>query len=155
MLDVTSSWCAQAPSTTARPTSTPAMRKERVLSTGSLAVIVLSSSASVGDKAVGAAIILRRLDTTWHAVDPVDAAQQIRLRIRSGGKSVIRPRQVLLRDGPNDEGCHDHHQLGLVVDEIPAAEQRPENRQCRQAGQSVDRLLGLVLDQAGHRHRTA
>jgi hypothetical protein len=30
-----------------------------------------------------------------------------------------------------------------------------ENRQLREAGQAVDRLLGLFLDQAGHRHRAA
>jgi hypothetical protein len=113
-----------------------------------------SLSASVRDKAKGTMIILCGLDAAWDAVDAIDAAQQIRLGIRSGGKSVIRARQILRRDGPNDNGRHDHHQLGLVVDEIPAAEQRPEDWQRRQAGQSVDRLLGLVLDQAGHCYRS-
>ena len=59
--------------------------------------------ASVGDKAVGAAIIPGRFDAARNAVDAIDAAEQIGLRIRRGRKSVIRTRQVLLRDGAHDE----------------------------------------------------
>ena len=52
--------------------------------------------ASVGDEAIGAAIIPRRLDAAGNAVDAVDAAQQIGLRIRGAAKAVIGPRQILL-----------------------------------------------------------
>src|SRR6185437_15670948 len=123
MLDVTSSlvW-VHAPSATATPTSVPAMRKARLRSTGILIVISLVLvPSSVRDETVGAAIVLGRLDPAGNAIDAVDAAQQVGLRIRRGGKSVIRPRQVLLRHGANDIGRHQHHQLGLVVGEIAAS----------------------------------
>src|SRR5213595_277155 len=48
--------------------------------------------ASVGDKAIGAAIIPRRLDPTRNAIDAIDAAQQIGLWIRRGREAVIRTR---------------------------------------------------------------
>src|ERR1700692_1445203 len=40
--------------------------------------------ASVGDKAIGAAIIPRRLDPARNAIDAIYAAQQIALLIRRG-----------------------------------------------------------------------
>jgi hypothetical protein len=82
-------------------------------------------------------------------------AEQIRLRVRSIGEAVVGARQILLRDSAYNVRRHEDHQLGLAVDVVAAAEQRAEHRQLRQAGQAVDRLLGLFLNQAGHRHRTA
>src|SRR5258707_14520079 len=46
--------------------------------------------ASVGDKAIGAAIIPRRLDPARNAIDAIDVAQQIGLRIRRGREAIIR-----------------------------------------------------------------
>ena len=148
------SW-TQAPSATATPTSAPAMRRLRPKLWDVLAVIG-SNPASVGDKAVGAAIAARRLRiAAGHAIDAIEIAEQLGLRIGRRGEAVIRTRQVLLRHRAHDVGRHQHHQFGLVVDEVAAAEQRAEDRQLHHAGQAVDRLLGLLLDQAGHRHRAA
>src|SRR5581483_8976781 len=99
MLEVTSSlvW-VHAPSATARPTSVPAARRARLRSTGFLiAISFVLVPSSVGDETVGAAIVLGRLDPAGNAIDTVDAAQQIALRIGCGGEAVVRTRQVLLR----------------------------------------------------------
>src|SRR5699024_11355834 len=47
------------------------------------------------------------------------------------------------------------HDALPIFDEVAAAEQRAEHGQRPEAGKAVDRLLGLVLDQAGHCHRAA
>ena len=90
--------CMQPPSVTARPDDQrPAMRSARLRSTGILVVIVARPCpASVGNKAVSAAIILRRIGAARNAVDAIDAAQQVGLRIGSRREAVIRTRQVLL-----------------------------------------------------------
>src|SRR5438067_514999 len=110
---------------------------------------------SVRNKAVGAAIIPSLLDTARNAVDAIDAAEQVGLRIRGAGKAVIGPRQVLLRYRAHHIGRDQNHQFGLVIDVIATAKQRTENRQLRQTGEAVDGLLGLFLNQAGHGHRAA
>ena len=51
--------------------------------------------ASVGNEAVGAAIILCRIGVARNAVEAIDAAQKVGLRIGSRGKAVIRSRQIL------------------------------------------------------------
>src|ERR1700749_2208148 len=90
------SW-TQAPRATATPTSAPATRRLRPKFWDVLAVIG-SDPASVGDKAVGAAIAacLLRI-AAGHAVDAIEIAEQLGLRIGRRGESVIRTRQVLLR----------------------------------------------------------
>src|SRR6266436_10099089 len=98
----TSPVCVQPPSVAARPARVTATRRARLRSRGVLAVICFKSSpASIGDKAIGAAIIPRRLGTAGPAIDAVDVAQQIGLRIGRSSKPVIRTRQILLRDRPN------------------------------------------------------
>ena len=93
-----------------------------------------------------------RIDAGHKAVNPVDAGEQRRLGVGGRRKPIIGARQFLLRHGPDNIGRHQHHQFGLVVDEVLAAEQRAENRQLVEPRQSVDRLLGLFLDQARHGH---
>src|ERR1700754_1357245 len=99
---------------------------------------------SIGDKAVRAAIALRRLGAARHAIDTVDRAEQLGLRIGRGREAVIGPRQVLLRDRAHDVRRNNHGEFGLVVDEITAAEQRSQDRDLHHAGHPVDRLLGLL-----------
>src|SRR5579862_3668804 len=126
----TSSVCVQAPRAVARPKSAPAMRRLRRYSTGVLAVMIfVLVPPLVRDEAIGAAIVAVRLVAAGNAVDAIDAAEQIGLRIGCRSKAVIRTRQILLRDRANDERRHDDHQLGLVVLEISAAEQRAQDRQ--------------------------
>src|SRR3954451_9131899 len=149
---VATSSCWQPPSATARPTSAPPTPMARLRIWGSLVIITKSPFRSVGDEAVGATVVLCRFSPAGHAVDAVDVAKQFGLRVRRRREAVIRPRQVLLRHRAYDIGRHDHDQLGAVVDEVAAAKQRSEDRELHQARQSAARLLGLLLDQAGHRH---
>src|SRR4051794_21259175 len=86
-----------APSASASAASAP-KRSIRLWRGGCGVVRVPILAASVGDEAVSATIIARRLDLAGHAVDAVDGAQEPGLRIGGIGKAVIRPRQVLLRD---------------------------------------------------------
>src|ERR1700676_5666918 len=53
--------------------------------------------ASVGDKAIGAAIIPGRLDAARNPVDAIDAAQQIGFLVRPGPKNPTRTPASLLR----------------------------------------------------------
>src|SRR5438445_11988835 len=94
----TSVVCLQAPSATERPISAPARQRARLGSASCFDFILgVIRPASVRNKAVGAAIIPSLLDTARNAVDAIDAAEQVGLRIRGAGKAVIGPRQVLLR----------------------------------------------------------
>src|SRR5581483_7978789 len=79
--------------------------------------------ALVRDKAVGAAIALARFVAAGNAGDAIDVAEQVGLRIGCRDEAVIRTRQILLRDRAHDIGRHDHHQLGLAVQEVAAAKQ--------------------------------
>src|SRR3954468_23530827 len=97
----------------------------------------------------------RRLDATRNAIDTIDAAQQIGLRIGGTRKTIIRTRQIFFRHRPHDVGRYQHHQLGLAVDVIAAAEQRAQHRQLGEPRQTTDGLFGLFLDQPGHSHGAA
>src|ERR1700745_4173640 len=125
---VSASVCKQPPSESATPINAPAMRQARPggpRSRNVLAVIGSNPSpALVGDKAVGAAIAACRLDAPGHAIDAIDAAEQLALRIRRGGKPVVGTRQILLCDGAHTIGRHKDHPLGLGVYVVAAAEQR-------------------------------
>src|SRR3990170_2618834 len=111
---------------------------------------------SIENETEGAAITAAQLRTPpGDAVDAAEAADQRARWIGRIGESVVRPRQVLLRHGAHDIGGDDHHQLGLAVDEIAAAEQSAEHGKLRQAGHAVDLLLTLLLDHAGHDQRAA
>src|SRR5665811_2181339 len=93
-----SSVWVQAPSATAVPKSAAAKRIARDLARDVLVIIASSPHpASVGNKAVGAAVAAARLDATRNAVDAIDGAEQVGLRIGCGRKPVVGPRQVLLR----------------------------------------------------------
>src|ERR1700757_1858499 len=95
------SW-TQGPGAAANPTSAPAMRRLRPKLWDVLAVIG-SNPASVGDKAVGAAIARCRLRiAARHAIDAIEIAEQLGLRIGRRGEAVIRTRQVLLCHGAHD-----------------------------------------------------
>src|ERR1700738_4273881 len=47
--------------------------------------------ASVGNKAIGAAIIPDRLDAARNAIDAINAAQEIGLRVRPTRKTILPP----------------------------------------------------------------
>src|SRR5207237_1308869 len=115
-----------------------------------IADVIVSSPGptipSVDDEAEIAGMAGAGFDAGGNAINPVDARQQRRLGIVGRRKAVIGTRQVLLRDRADDIRRHQHHQLGLVVDEILAAEEAAENGELIEAGQAVDRLLGLLLD---------
>src|SRR6478736_4003898 len=97
----------QAPRLTDRPTRATARRTARLRSADGLAgVVILLYSASIGDEANGAAVVAARLDAARYAVDAVDAAEQVGLRIGRVGEAVIRARQVLLRHRADDVGRH-------------------------------------------------
>src|SRR5580692_667106 len=89
------------------------------------------------------------------AVDAIEPAEQDRLGVAGIGETVVGPRQILLRNRAHHIRRHQHHQLGLLIDIVAALEQRSENGKLGQARQAVDRLLGLILDHAGHRQRAA
>src|SRR6476469_1118479 len=141
---VTSVVCGmQAPSAVERPSRAPSVRKILTRWSGILVVIVLSSSplgeqlcVSINDEAEIALASADGIDVGCDPVDPVDAPEQSGLRIGCRRKAVIGPRQFLLSNCPNDVGRHDDHQLGLVVDDVLAPEQRAENRYLVRAGQS-------------------
>src|SRR5260370_33018681 len=65
---------------------------------------------SVGDKSIGAAIIPGGLYPAWNAIDTIDAAEQIGLRISRRPESVIRARTGLLSNPTPDAGGAGHHQ---------------------------------------------
>src|SRR3984957_13804219 len=145
-----------APSVPETPMSAPSRHRVLTRLSDSVFVIVPSSSrGSVNDETEIALIAADRFGATGNAVDSVDLGEQCRLGIRCGRKSVIRARQLFLRHGANDIGRHDDHQLSLVVDEVLAPEQLAEQRQLIDTGQSVDGLLGLLLNETGHRQRSA
>ena len=62
---------------------------------------------------------------------------------------------MLLRDRAHHIRRDNDHQLGLVIDVVAAPEQGAEDRQLHQPGNAVDLLLGLFLNHAGQRQRTA
>src|SRR5215213_7867357 len=152
----------QAPSAAERPSRAPSTCKVLPRWSGILVVMVLSSSplgeqlcVSINDEAKIALDPVDGIDAGGEAVDPVDAPEQRGLGIGCRRKSVIGPRQLFLRDRADDIGRHENHQFGLVIDEVLAAEQRAQNRQLVEPRQALDGLLGLLLDQAGHRYRAA
>src|SRR5689334_4373926 len=87
----------QAPSASARPASATVARIAR-LRVGKVLAVILEflAPSSIGDETVGAAIVARGLDAARHAIDAIDAAEQVGLRIGRRGKAVVRTRQVLL-----------------------------------------------------------
>src|SRR6516225_8325316 len=124
MLATVSPVCVQAPSAMASPANTSATRGPR--SRNVLAFIAFKSSpASIGNEAVSAAIILMRLGSTaGRAIEAIDRANEVGLRIGRRRKSIVGTRQVLLRHRADHIGCHQHHELGLAVEVVAAAEQR-------------------------------
>src|SRR3954452_24751389 len=101
-MEVVTSSCWQPPSASAMPTSAPPKPAGRLRVWGGLMVITSPRSASVGNEAVGAAVIPGRFGPARHVVDAVDVAEQPGLRIRRRREAVIRTRQVLLRNRAND-----------------------------------------------------
>src|SRR5581483_9491952 len=87
------------------------------------------------------------------AVDPVEVTQEVRLEVGGRREAVVRPRQLLAGGGTNHVGRDDDDELGLLLDEIAAAEQRANHRHVLEAGEAVDVLPGGVGDEAGERQR--
>src|SRR5438132_1423671 len=117
MLAVSSTAWLHAPRPTARSSSATAITGAR---STLIDFIIAPSPASVRDKAKIAAIISRRHRPARDAIDPIDAAKQSRLWIGRLGEPVVGACQVLLSDGPDDEGRYQHHQLALSVGIVPA-----------------------------------
>src|SRR6185295_16895784 len=109
----------------------------------------------VEDEAILALIGSLRLDLVGDAVDAVELAEQNAGGITGVGIAVVRTRQLLLRDRAHDVGADNDHQLGLPVDVVAALEQRAEDRQLHQARNAVELLLGLFVDHARKRQRSA
>ena len=82
-------------------------------------------------------------------VDRVQAAQQQGFRIGRRDEAVGGRGERASAVGFDQIGADQHHQFGLVVLEVAAAEQRAQHRQVLHAGKAVDHLLGVVLHQAG------
>src|SRR5262249_21622422 len=86
-----------------------------------------SGPVSIGNEAVFSTVVLARSLAAGHAVDAIDIAKQVRLGIRRVGKTVIRARQVLLRNGAHDVRRDNHRQFRLPVCVVAAPEQRAKD----------------------------
>src|SRR6185295_5147931 len=117
----------QAHSAIAAPSTAPKVRKVRLRSEVRALVIVYPrcavAGASIDDETKIALVACDRIDVGGDAINPVDAGEQRRLRIGSRREAIIGSRQLLLRDGPNDIGRHQNHELGFVVDVVLTAEE--------------------------------
>src|SRR5690606_36136367 len=71
------------------------------------------------------------------AVNAIDLAEDVSRAVAGRVKIIVGPRKLLAGDWSRQIGRDDYHQFGFVADEIPAAEQRTEDRnfgESRKAG---------------------
>src|SRR5574337_114842 len=100
------------------------------------------------DEADLAGVAGNRLSRARGRIDPVDPAQEPRLRVAGFLEILVRPDGPLRIDGVNDVRRDNHHELGLVAAVVAGTKERAENRQIHQRRQSIDRLLALRRNQA-------
>src|SRR5438270_7304781 len=84
------------------------------------------SRASIENEAIIAAIAALAVGLARNPVNSVEVAEQDACRIAGVGKSVVGPRQVLERHRARHIGRHQDRELGLVVEEVAALEQRAQ-----------------------------
>ena len=77
------------------------------------------------------------------------------MQVRCGRQAVVGPGQVLARGRPHHVGSDDDDELGFLLDEVAAAEQRAEHGHVLQPGKPSMFWRVIVRDQAGHRQRSA